>query len=84
MHLASLTPGVAVLLLLQQQGILGWWAHAAPSATPLFASQSNCSKAKKERNLASCDPYLELLNHITVEIIPSTLCGVAKPNTKET
>ena len=75
-------------LLQRQRGILGWRAHAAPSATLLSASQSNCSKQRKERNLASCDSYLELMNHITVEIIPSTprikRCGVAKPNTKET
>lgn len=87
-HLASWTPEAAVRLLQRQRGILGWRARAAPSATRLSASQSNCSKWRKERNLASCDSYLELMNHITVEIIPSTLCikrcGVAKPNTKET
>lgn len=47
MHLASVTPGVAVPPLQQQQGILGWRARAAPSATLLFASQSNCSKQRK-------------------------------------
>lgn len=47
MHLASLTPGVVVLLPLQQQEILVWQARVAPSATLLFASQSNCSKHRK-------------------------------------
>ena len=85
MHLASWKPEAAVLLLQRQRGILGWQAHVAPSATLLSASQSNCSKAKKERNLASCDSHLELMNHITVEIFPSTLCIKrcgAKLNTK--
>lgn len=58
----------------------------APSATLLSASQSNCSKEREtEREIAICDSY-ELINHITVEIIPSTLCiercEVAKPDTK--
>lgn len=36
--------------------------------------------------MASCDSYLELINHTTVEIIPSMLCikrrGRTKPNTQ--
>lgn len=48
MRLVSVTPGVAEQLPLQRQGILGWEAHVAPSATLLSASQSNCSKRQRE------------------------------------
>ncbi len=57
MHLASWTPEVAVLLLQRQRGILGWRAHAAPSATLLSASQSNCSKQRKRETWLAVFPF---------------------------
>lgn len=50
MHLVSVTPGAAEQQLRQQQGILGWEARAAPSATPLSASQSSCSKQRRREH----------------------------------
>lgn len=49
-HLVSVTPGAAEQQLRQQQGILGWEARAAPSATPLSASQSSCSKQRRREH----------------------------------
>lgn len=47
MRLVSVTPGAAGQQLQQQQGILGWEVHVAPSATLLSASQSSCSKQRQ-------------------------------------
>lgn len=50
-HPASGTPGAAGPRRRRRRGILGWRARAAPSATRLSASQSNCSEAKKGRDV---------------------------------
>lgn len=50
MRLVSVTPGAAEQLPLQQQGILGWEARAAPSATLPSAFQSNCSKQRQREH----------------------------------
>lgn len=50
MRLVSVTPVAAEQLLLQQQGILGWEARVAPSATPLSAFQSNCLKQRQREH----------------------------------
>lgn len=52
-HLVSVTPGAAEQQLRQQQGILGWEARAAPSATLLSASRSSCSKQRTQAGWGS-------------------------------
>lgn len=50
-HLASWTPEAAVPLPQRQQGILGWRARVAPSATPPSASRSSCWKGTRHIRL---------------------------------
>lgn len=50
MRLVSVTPGAAEQLPPRQQGILGWEARVALSATLLSASQSNCSKQRQREH----------------------------------
>lgn len=74
-HPASGTPGAAGPRRRRRRGILGWRARAAPSATRLSASQSNCSEAKKGRDMW---PAANLIWSMRIpsqsRLFPSTLC----------
>lgn len=81
MRLVSLTPGAAEQQLLQQQGILGWEARAAPSAILLSASQNNCLKQRqREHRLAGI-----LIQSFTIRSRFIILTGTrdVKSNTKQ-